>query len=147
MRKSSRIEIYLVDDNPGDVRLTMEALKKGKMYEQVTVLKDGQQVIDRLKAIKESTGGAYPDIILLDLNLPGLSGREVLEIIKQDDKFKHIPVIVLTTSDAEEDIIQSYRHHANCYITKPVDFERFAVIISKLEDFWFSIATIPRKNE
>ena len=147
MKTNNNIEILLVEDNPGDVRLTLEALKAGKIYNKVNVLTDGEQAVAYLKRKNGFAERPLPDLILLDLNLPRLSGREVLEIIKDDDELKHIPVIILTTSKAEDDILKSYQHHANCYITKPVDFEQFLIVIKKLEDFWFSIVKIPHKND
>ena len=146
MKTGTEIEILLVEDNPGDVRLTLEALKAGKIHNKVKVLTDGEQAVDYLKRKNGFENRPLPDLILLDLNLPKLSGREVLAIIKEDDLLKHIPVIILTTSKAEDDILKSYQHHANCYITKPVDFVQFSVVIKKLEDFWFSIVKIPHKN-
>lgn len=146
MNTEKAIEILLVEDNPGDVRLTLEALKAGKIHNKVFVLTDGEQAVEYLKRRNGFENRPLPGLILLDLNLPKLSGREVLEIIKEDNELKHIPVIILTTSKAEDDILKSYQHHANCYITKPVDFEQFSVVIKKLEDFWFSIVKIPHKN-
>lgn len=147
MKKAKEIEILLIEDNPGDVRLTLEVLKAGRIRNKVAVMNDGEKAVDYLKRKNGFENEVLPDMILLDLNLPKLSGREVLTIIKGDDELKHIPVIILTTSHAEEDILKSYQHHANCYITKPVDFEQFSVVIRKLEDFWFSIVKIPHKNE
>lgn len=145
MKIEKDVEILLVEDNPGDVRLTLEALKAGKINNKVRVLGDGEEAVQYLKRQNGFESRPLPDLILLDLNLPRLSGREVLAIIKEDDELKHIPVIILTTSKAEDDVLKSYQHHANCYITKPVDFEQFSVVIKKLEDFWFSIVKIPRK--
>lgn len=146
MNSDKQVEILLVEDNPGDVRLTLEALKAGKINNKVNVITDGEKAVDYLKRRNGFENRPLPDIILLDLNLPKLSGREVLAIIKEDNDLKHIPVIVLTTSKAEEDVLKSYQHHANCFITKPVDFEQFSVVIKKIEDFWFSIVKIPHKN-
>ncbi len=146
MKTEQDIEILLVEDNPGDVRLTLEALKAGKINNKVQVLKDGEEAVNYLKRKNGFAERPLPDLILLDLNLPKLSGREVLGIIKEDAELKHIPVIILTTSRAEEDILKSYQHHANCYITKPVDFDQFATVIKKMEDFWFSIVKIPHKT-
>lgn len=147
MQAEKNIEILLIEDNPGDVRLTLEALKEGRINNKVQVMSDGEQAVDYLKRDAGSESRPLPDLILLDLNLPKLSGREVLEIIKADEALKHIPVIILTTSRAEDDILKSYQHYANCYITKPVDFEQFALVVKKLEDFWFSIVRIPHKND
>jgi len=145
MNTQKQIEILLVEDNPGDIRLTREALKDGKINNNINVVMDGEQAIEYLKRQNGYANSISPDLILLDLNLPKLSGREVLEIIKNDDALKHIPVIILTTSKAEEDILQSYQHYANCYITKPVDFDQFSEVVKQLEDFWFSIVKIPHK--
>lgn len=146
MNNQKQIEILLVEDNPGDIRLTKEALKDGKINNNINVVMDGEQAIAYLKKQNEFANSVSPDLILLDLNLPKLSGREVLEFIKNDDAIKHIPVIILTTSKAEEDILQSYQHYANCYITKPVDFDQFSEVVKQLEDFWFSIVKIPHKQ-
>jgi chemotaxis family two-component system response regulator Rcp1 len=146
MNSQQQIEILLVEDNPGDIRLTREALKEGKINNNINVVMDGEQAVDYLKGKDNYAGRITPDLILLDLNLPKLSGKEVLEIIKNDNTLKHIPVIILTTSKAEEDILQSYQHYANCYITKPVDFDQFSQVVKKLEDFWFSIVKIPHKQ-
>jgi chemotaxis family two-component system response regulator Rcp1 len=147
MNTDNQIEILLVEDNPGDVRLTLEALKAGKINNKVNVVTDGEQAVDYLKGQNGFEKRIIPELILLDLNLPKLSGREVLEIIKADDDLKHIPVVILTTSKSEDDILKSYQHYANCYITKPVDFEQFSIAIKKLEDFWFSIVKIPHKPQ
>ena len=147
MNTEQDIEILLVEDNPGDVRLTLEALKEGKIKNTVNVVTDGEQAIDYLKRKNGYENKSLPDLILLDLNLPKLSGREVLEIVKGDDQLKHIPIVILTTSKSEDDILKSYQHYANCYITKPVDFEQFSIAVKKLEDFWFSIVKIPHKPE
>ncbi len=146
MKTEKSIEILLVEDNPGDVRLTLEALKAGKINNSVKVVTDGEQAVEYLKRKGGSETRPLPELILLDLNLPKLSGREVLEIIKNDDDLKHIPVIILTTSKAEDDILKSYQHQTNSYITKPVDFEQFSLVIKKLEDFWFSIVKLPHKD-
>ncbi|KAA0895420.1 response regulator [Oryzomonas rubra] len=136
-------EILLVEDNPADVRLTMEVLKDVKLCNNISVVNDGVQALDFLYRRGEYGSAARPDIILLDLNLPRLDGREVLERIKSDDSLKHIPVVVLTTSSAEQDILKSYALHANCYITKPVDLEQFTKVVTSIEEFWFSIVKLP----
>lgn len=146
MKPESIIDILLVEDNPGDIRLTLEALKDGKINNKIDVVTDGEQAINYLKGKGEFEGKTLPDLILLDLNLPKLNGREVLSVIKGDADLMHIPVIILTTSKAEDDILKSYQHHANCYITKPVDFEQFSLVVKKLEDFWFTIVKVPHKN-
>jgi two-component system, chemotaxis family, response regulator Rcp1 len=138
-----QVEILLVEDNPGDVRLTKEALKEAKIRNRLHVVADGVEAIDFLK----NTGGysdmPTPDIIMLDLNLPRKDGREVLAEIKGDTKLRRIPVVILTTSSAEEDILRAYDLHANCYITKPVDFIQFTKVIKAIEDFWFTIVKLP----
>lgn len=146
MNTQKQIEILLVEDNPGDIRLTREALKDGKINNNINVVMDGEQAIEYLRRQNGYANSISPDLILLDLNLPKLSGREVLEIIKNDPALRHIPVIILTTSKAEEDILQSYQHYANCYITKPVDFDQFSEVVKQLEDFWFTIVKIPHKS-
>ena len=146
METRNVIEILLVEDNPADVRLTLEALKVGNIRSKVQVIKDGEKAVNYFKKGKGFENRSLPDLILLDLNLPKLSGREVLAVIKQDEDLKHIPVIILTTSKSEEDILKSYQHHANCYITKPVDFDQFSDLIKKLDYFWFSIVKMPSKN-
>ena len=139
--------ILLVEDNPGDVRLTQEAFKESKFFHKLYVAKDGEEAIDFLNQKEDFQNVPLPDLILLDLNLPKKSGREVLADIKKDPNLKHIPVVVLTTSEADEDILNSYRLHANCYITKPVEFDKFLDIIKKIEDFWLSIVKLPIRKE
>jgi CheY-like chemotaxis protein len=140
------VDILLVEDNPGDVRLTKEALKDAKVINEIYVAKDGVEAMEFLHKQGSFTEAPIPDMILLDLNLPRKDGREVLAEIKKDPKLKHIPVIVLTTSKADEDIIKTYNLHANAYITKPVDLNRFVEIIHTLEEFWFSIVKLPPKE-
>jgi CheY-like chemotaxis protein len=137
------IEILLVEDNPGDVRLTREALKDSKLHNNLHVVEDGVEALAFLRREGQFSAVPTPDIILLDLNLPRKSGREVLEEIKNDDALKRIPVVVLTTSDDERDILASYSLHANCYITKPVDLSRFITIVKNIKDFWFTIVKLP----
>ena len=139
------IEILLVEDNPGDVRLTREALKDAKMSNILHVVEDGALALDFLHRRGEYANARRPDLILLDLNLPRKNGREVLQEIKQDPFLKIIPVVILTTSQAEEDILGAYSEHANCYITKPVDFSQLTKIVRTIEDFWLSIVTLPPK--
>jgi len=139
--------ILLVEDNPGDVRLTQEAFKESKFFHKLYITKDGEEAIDFLNQKEEFQNVPLPDLILLDLNLPKKSGREVLAEIKNDQNLKYIPVVVLTTSDADEDILNSYKLHANCYITKPVEFHKFLDIVKKIEDFWLSIVKLPRRKE
>jgi CheY-like chemotaxis protein len=133
----------MIEDNPGDARLAREALKEGKILNTLHVMKDGREGLDFLYRRGRYLNVPKPDIILLDLNLPGLDGRQVLQEIKSNDSLKLIPVIVLTSSAAEEDILKSYDLHANCYIVKPVDFEKFTQIVKQLEDFWFSVVKLP----
>jgi CheY-like chemotaxis protein len=137
------VEILMIEDNPGDARLAREALKEGKILNTLYVMKDGREGLDFLYRRGRYLNVPKPDIILLDLNLPGLDGRQVLQEIKSNDSLKLIPVIVLTSSAAEEDILKSYDLHANCYIVKPVDFEKFTQIVKQLEDFWFSVVELP----
>jgi len=137
------VEILLIEDNPGDVRLTKEALKEGKIINNLHVAEDGIEALAYLKKQGKFKNEPIPDLILLDLNLPRKDGRELLAEIKEDQSFKHIPVVVLTTSKAEEDIIKSYESHANCYITKPVDMNQFIKIVKSIEYFWFSIVKLP----
>lgn len=139
------IEILLVEDNPGDVRLTKEALKEDKIINNLHLAKDGIEAISFLRREGEYANAVRPDLILLDLNLPKKDGREVLTEIKKDEGLRRIPVVVLTTSRAEEDIIRTYDCHANCYITKPVDFEQFINVIKSIEDFWLSVVKLPHK--
>lgn len=139
------VEILLVEDNPGDVRLTVEALKEGKVRNHLSVAKDGVEALQFLRRTGAYANAVRPDIILLDLNLPKKSGRQVLEEIKADEDLRRIPVVVLTTSSAEEDVLRSYDLHVNCYITKPVDMEQFIQVVKAIDSFWFSIVTLPRE--
>jgi len=140
------VDILLVEDNPGDVRLTKEALRDAKVLNEIYVAKDGVEAMEFLNKKGKFAKAPTPDMILLDLNLPRKDGREVLAEVKKDTKLKHIPVIVLTTSKADEDIIRSYNLHANAYITKPVDLNRFVEIMHALEEFWFTIVKLPPKE-
>ncbi len=137
------IEILLVEDNPGDARLAKEALKDSKLLNNIHHVVDGEQAIQFLRQEGDYQDAVRPDIVLLDLNLPRKDGREVLADIKNDPDLQTIPVVVLTTSEAEQDIVQSYKLHANCYITKPVDLDKFLQIIDSLQDFWLSIVRLP----
>ena len=137
------INVLLVEDNIGDVRLTQEALKEGKLAVNLTVAKDGVEAIEILQRKNGNGNVLHPDLILLDLNLPRKDGREVLKEIKNDQKLMRIPVVVLTTSEADSDILATYGLHANCYITKPVDMDRFIKIVTMLEEFWFTIVRLP----
>ncbi len=140
------IEILLVEDNPGDVRLTREALKEGKVRNNMQVAVDGVDAVEYLKKEGKHSDAVTPDLILLDLNLPKMDGREVLEKIKEDPDLKRIPVVILTTSKAEEDIVISYNLHANCFITKPVDLEQFITVVQSIEDFWMTIVKLPTRG-
>jgi len=137
------VNILLVEDSPTDIDLTREGLEMGKLANNLTVLEDGQQALDFLRRKGAYSDAERPDLILLDLNLPGKDGREVLEEIKNDPELMSIPVVVLTSSKAEEDISRSYKLHANCYISKPVNFSRFVEVVKGIEDFWFSIVKLP----
>jgi two-component system, chemotaxis family, response regulator Rcp1 len=143
LERNGPIEILLVEDNPGDVRLTKEALKEGKVYSNLHTVKDGVEAMEFLRRQGKYAGVPRPDIILLDLNLPRKDGREVLEEIKSDEALKRIPVVVLTTSKAEEDVVRTYNLHANCYVTKPVDLEKFMVVVKTIDTFWLTVVTLP----
>ena len=137
------IEILLVEDNPGDVRLTREALKDGKVCNRLTVAEDGEQAMAMLRQEGEHGAARHPDLILLDLNLPKKDGREVLVEIRGDPDLKRIPVVVLTTSESDEDILRAYNLNANCYIANPVDFDRFVSVVKSIGDFWLSVVKLP----
>lgn len=140
------VDILLVEDNPADVRLTSEALKRCSPMTKLHVAGDGEEALNFLYRRGNFADAPCPDLILLDLNMPKKNGREVLAEIKQDESLRRIPVVVLTTSDAEEDILCCYNLHANCYITKPFEFSEFIQVIKSIEDFWFSIAKLPKKE-
>jgi two-component system, chemotaxis family, response regulator Rcp1 len=137
------IDILLVEDNLGDVRLTREALKEGKVINALHVVGDGIEALEFLTHKGQYAKAVHPDIILLDLNLPRMDGRELLAKIKSNPRLRRIPVVILTTSKAEEDIIKTYDLHANCYITKPVDMDRFITVVKSIEEFWFTIVKLP----
>ena len=137
------IEILLVEDNPGDVRLTIEGLHETKVRNNLHVAKDGVEALAMLRREGRHADFVRPDLILLDLNLPRKDGREVLQDLKQDPALHTIPVVVLTTSQAEPDVLRSYELQANCYITKPVDLEQFMTVVKSIEDFWLTIVTLP----
>ncbi len=137
------IEILLVEDNPGDIRLTQEALKDAKVRNHLSVVNDGEQALDFLHKRGGFAQAARPDLILLDFNLPKKDGREVLETIKNDPALRTIPVVILTSSQHERDIAQAYECHANAFITKPVDFEQFMEVIRHIESFWLEIVRLP----
>ncbi len=145
-QSSDRIEILLVEDNPGDIRLTQEALKEGKILNNLSVVTDGVEAMAFLRREGRYEKAPRPELILLDLNLPKKDGREVLAEIKTDPSLKLIPVVVLTSSEAEQDILKSYKLHANCYISKPVDWDQFMEVVKSIEQFWLIIVKRPSKN-
>ncbi len=139
------IDILLVEDNPGDVRLAQEALKESKVRNKLYIVEDGVEAMQFLRQQGKYGGVPRPDLILLDLNLPRKSGREVLTEVKTDDSLKRIPIVVLTVSKAEEDVVRCYDYHANCYITKPLDFNQFMEVTKAIDDFWLTIVKLPPK--
>jgi chemotaxis family two-component system response regulator Rcp1 len=140
---SRPVEILLVEDNPGDVRLTREALKEGKVCNNLNVVDDGVKALAYLRREPPYEGSVRPDLVLLDLNLPRKDGREVLGEIKSDPSLRSLPVVVLTSSGAEQDILKAYDLHANCYVSKPVDLDQFITVVRSIEDFWFTIVKLP----
>jgi CheY-like chemotaxis protein len=136
-------EILLVEDNQGDVRLTREALKEGKIYNNLHWVQDGVEALEFLRRQGKHADAPRPDIILLDLNLPRKDGREVLSEIKGDENLRQIPIVILTTSKAEEDVLRSYHLHANCYVTKPVDLAKFIDVVMAIDAFWLTVVTLP----
>lgn len=136
-------EILLVEDNPGDVFLTQEAFREGQFEHRLSVAEDGEQALRFLRREGSYKNAPRPDLILMDLNLPKKDGREVLAEVKSDPGLKHIPVIVLTMSEADQDVTRAYKLHANCYLTKPIEMENFLKMIRSVEDFWLSIARLP----
>ena len=146
MEESSRaIEILLVEDNPGDARLTIEAMREAKVRNRIHVVEDGVEAMEFLRRQGRFGDAPRPDLILLDLNLPRKDGREVLAEVKADPALKRIPVVILTTSRAEEDVLRAYDLHANCYVTKPVDLAQFMKIVSQIDEFWVKVVTLPGK--
>ncbi|MEE6274044.1 response regulator [Georgenia wangjunii] len=139
------IEVLLVEDDPGDVLMTQEAFADYKVANRLTVVSDGESAMAYLRKEGEHAGAPTPDLILLDLNLPRMDGREVLAELKEDPALRRVPVVVLTTSEAEEDILRSYDLHANAYVTKPVDFDRFIDVVRKIDDFFVSVVRLPRR--
>jgi CheY-like chemotaxis protein len=137
------VEILLVEDDPGDVLMTKEALTESKLLHNLTVLDNGEEAVRYLRQEGSYSGAPRPDLVLLDLNLPRLDGREVLSIVKNDPSLRMIPCVVLTTSDAEDDVIRSYDLHANAYVTKPVDFSSFTRVVRQIDDFFFTIVRLP----
>ena len=147
MEKDLRpIEVLLVEDNAGDIRLTIEAMREGKVRNNMTIARDGEEAMAILRGEGPFRRRVTPDLILLDLNLPKKDGRQVLSEIKSDEDLRRIPVVILTTSRAEEDVIRTYNLHANCYVTKPVDLEKFINVVRSISDFWFDIVCLPPVN-
>lgn len=142
---SHDIEILLIEDNYGDIRLTQEAFKEGKVKNRLSVVQDGVDALSFLRREGQYADAPRPDLILLDLNLPRKDGREVLADIKADPSLRRIPVVILTTSEMEEDVLRSYELHANCYITKPVDLDKFIAVVKTIDEFWLSIVKLPPK--
>ena len=138
------IEILLIEDNPADVRLTQEGLREGKIANNLHAVMDGKKALDILYRRGEYANAPRPDVILLDLNLPGIDGRAILKTVKEDPVLRVIPIVVITSSEAESDILGSYEEHANCFITKPIDFEGFIRVVNAIEDFWFTVVKLPR---
>lgn len=143
MPEREPVEILLAEDNPGDVKLTRKALEKGRLANNLHVVNDGVETMEFLRGEGEYEGRPRPDLVLLDLNMPRKDGRQVLEEIKESEQLKRIPVVVLTSSEAEEDVIRSYDLHANAYLTKPVDFDGFIDVVSTLEEFWLQVVKLP----
>ncbi|WP_251330964.1 response regulator [Haloplanus pelagicus] len=143
MSEREPVEILLAEDNPGDVKLTRKALEKGRLANNLHVVNDGVETMQFLRGEGPYTETPRPDLVLLDLNMPRKDGREVLEEIKGSEDLKRIPVVVLTSSEAEEDVIKSYERHANAYLTKPVDFDGFIDVVSTLEEFWLQVVKLP----
>ncbi|MBA3460644.1 MAG: response regulator [Deltaproteobacteria bacterium] len=143
---AKEIEILLVEDNPGDVRLTQEALREGKVKNRLHIARDGVEAMEFLRRQGKHASATRPDLVLLDLNLPRKDGREVLAEIKADPDLKTLPVVVLTTSTAEADILKTYSLHANCYIQKPVDLDQFVTVVKSIDDFWLTVVRLPRDS-
>jgi len=139
------IQVLLVEDDPGDVLMTREAFEDYKVHNQLHVVNDGEQAMAFLRQEGDYADMPRPDLVLLDLNLPRMDGRQVLDAIKSDSELSSIPVVVLTTSEAEDDVLRSYSLHANAYVTKPVDFERFINVVRQIDDFFVSVVRLPRR--
>ena len=144
MENLKLVEILLIEDNPGDARLTQEALKDGKVKNNLHIVYDGEEATDFLFKRNQHKNAPRPDLILLDLNLPKKNGQEVLAEIKADESLRSIPVIILTISKQEQDIIRSYNLHANCFLIKPIDLNQFFEVIKSIEDFWLTLVKLPR---
>lgn len=141
----TRVEILLIEDNPGDVRLTKLALKGGKILNNISVVMDGAEAMDFLLKKSKYSDAVRPDLIILDLNLPKKDGRQVLKEIKDNESLRRIPIVVLTTSRDEQDVLKSYNLHANAYITKPLDLDQFIDVVRSIETFWVSVVRLPPK--
>jgi CheY-like chemotaxis protein len=141
---TSEIHILLVEDNEGDIVLTLEALKEAKLRNTISVVRDGEEALEFLFKRGKFSDVQSPQLVLLDINLPKMNGKEVLAIVKSDSELKKIPVVILTTSSSEKDILEAYNNYANCYITKPVDLDKFIEVIHTIEDFWISIVQLPK---
>lgn len=146
MLDSRPIEILMIEDNPGDVRLTKEVLKDSKLHNRLNIARDGMEALQYLRREQSYETAVRPDLILLDWNLPGKNGSEVLREIKEDPELRSIPVVVLTSSEAEEDIVKAYDGYANCYITKPLGLDQFIQVVKSIEDFWFTIVKFPGRK-
>jgi CheY-like chemotaxis protein len=140
------VHILLVEDNEGDILLTKEALLDAKINNEVTVARDGEVAINYLESTLKESAKNLPDLILLDINLPKLNGQEVLQFVKSHTSFKRIPVVILTTSSSDLDVVDAYNNHANCFITKPVDLNKFFEVVRKIQEFWTAIVTLPAKQ-
>jgi two-component system, chemotaxis family, response regulator Rcp1 len=141
--KIEEVKILLVEDNEGDIVLTLEGLREARIHNHVQVVKDGEQALHYLRKVGNFANAETPNLILLDINLPRIDGKEVLLEIKNDPLLKRIPVVMLTTSESETDVLESYNNHANCYITKPVDYSKFMDVVHSIKDFWISIVHLP----
>jgi CheY-like chemotaxis protein len=146
MEPTTPIEVLLVEDDPGDVLMTQEAFQEHKVRNKLSVVSDGEEALSYLRREGTFADATRPDLILLDLNLPRVDGREVLAVIKDDEDLRRIPVVVLTTSQADEDVLRSYSLHANAYVTKPVDFERFITVVRQIDEFFVSVVKLPPRN-
>ncbi len=146
MNEFKEIEILLVEDNPGDVDLILMAFKESRLNNSINTMSDGQEALDYVFKRGKYANRSMPDIILLDINLPKVNGIEVLRLIKEDEIYRRIPVIILTTSDADRDIVEAYNQHANAYLNKPIDFNAFIDVVKSIESFWFTVVKLPKKE-